>query len=96
MRAIVTPLLDKGLPRRTRAAPIDAFLRSHRDKAGRLVYQLYYLDRGGAELMFGQHLISPQAGEVRERVAVYHGYTMDAGSGQLFAQAWEVEPAGRR
>lgn len=45
--------------------------------------------------MFGKHLIAPQAGEVRERVAIHHGYALDADSGQLFAQAWEVEPAGR-
>jgi hypothetical protein len=61
-----------------------------------LVYQLYYLDRGGSELMFGQHLIAPQAGDVGQRVAVYHGYVLDADSGKLFAQAWEVEPVKRR
>jgi len=79
-----------------RAAPIDALLRSHGDKAGRLVYQLYYLDRGGVELMFGHYLIAPQAGDVTERAAVYHGYVLDAGTGKLFAQAWEVEPVKGR
>lgn len=96
MRVIVTPLLDKGKPRSTRAAPIDAHLRSHRDKAGRLVYQLYYLDRGGTEQIFGSHLIAPQPGDVTDRFAVYHGYNLNVDTGQLYAQAWEVEPARRR
>ena len=95
MRVIVTPLLDKGMPRLTRAAPIDAFLRSHRDKGGRLVYQLYYLDRGGQQVIFGQHLIAPQAGEVNDRAAVFHGYYLHADTRQLYAQAWEVQPARR-
>jgi len=60
-----------------RAAPIDACLRSRRDKSGRLVYQLFYPELHGAAI-FGQHLIAPQAGEVRERAAVYHGYALDA------------------
>ncbi len=96
MRVIVTPLLENGKPRRVKAAPIDAHLRSHRDKGGRLVYQLYYLDKGGTQEIFGSHLIAPQPGDVDDRVAVYHGYYLSADTGQLYAQAWAVEPARRR
>lgn len=96
MRVIITPLMDKGLATRSRAAPIDAHLRSHRDDAGRLVYQLYYLDKDGTDAIFGRHLITPQCGDVGPRFAIYHGYELLSGTGQLFAQAWEVEPARRR
>ena len=96
MRVIVTKLMDKGLARKTRAAPIDAQLRSHRDDAGRLVYQLYYLDKGGAEPIVGDLLISPQAGDIGPRTAIYFGFERAGTAGQLFAQAWEVELPSRR
>lgn len=96
MRVIVTKLMDKGLPRRSRAMPIDAQLRSHRDEAGRLIYQLYYLDKGGTEPIFGDLLISPQCGDIDQRVAIYYGFERTGGGGQLVAQAWEVELPSRR
>lgn len=93
MRVIVTELMSNGLPRRTRAAPIDAQLRSHRDEGGRLVYQLYYLDGSDAP-MASLHLIDPRAGPVSDRAATYYGFERQQ-SGQLVAQAWEIEPARR-
>ncbi len=96
MRVIVTKLMDKGLPRRSRAMPIDAQLRSHRDEAGRLVYQLYYLDKGGTDPIFGSLLIAPQCGDIDARTAVYFGFERAGGDGPLVAQAWEVELPSRR
>jgi hypothetical protein len=47
--------------------------------------------------MFGQHLIAPQAGDVGDRVAGYHGHALDADSGKLFAQRLpRVEASSRR
>jgi hypothetical protein len=94
MRVIVTQLLDCGMPRRSRAAPIDGHLRSHRDQAGRLVYQLYFIDNEGSKDPMWNHLIEPQAGPVTDRAATYYGFERQQ-SGQLVAQAWEVEPARR-
>jgi len=97
MRVIVTKLMDKGLPRRSRAAPVDALLRSHRDEGGRLVYQLYYPDKGGTAAIVGSHLISPQCGDV-DKKAVYFGFERSTGGAAdpLVAQAWEVELPSRR
>ena len=97
MRVIVTELMDKGLPRRSRAMPIDAFLRSHRDKEGRLVYQLYYLDKGGTDAIVGSHLIAPQCGDIDKKMVVY-GFERSRGgeTDPLVAQAWEVELPSRR
>ncbi len=97
MRVIVTKLMDKGLPRRSRAMPIDALLRSHRDEAGRLVYQLVYPDGGGSAAIVGSHLIAPQCGDV-DKKAIYYGFERAGGTvdGPLVAQAWEVELPARR
>jgi hypothetical protein len=98
MRVIVTKLMDKGLPRRSRAMPEDALMRSFRDKEGRLVYQLYYPDRGGIAPIVGSHLIAPQCGDIGDRTAVYFGFERAGGdaNGPLVAQAWEVELPSRR
>lgn len=85
--------MDKGLVRKTRAMPQDGQLRSHRDEAGRLVYQLHYPD--DLAPIVGRHLINPQPGDIGDRTAIYHGYERDLASGQLFAQAWEIEAARR-
>lgn len=97
MRVIVTKLMDKGLPRRSRSAPVDALMRSHRDESGRLVYQLYYADQGGTAAIVGSHLIAPQCGDVDKR-AIYYGFERAGGdpNGPLVAQAWEVEVPSRR
>jgi hypothetical protein len=98
MRVIVTPLMDKGLARRSRAMPQDALLRSFRDKEGRLVYQLYYPDRGGIAPIVGSHLILPQCGEASDKTVVFFGFERAGGApdGPLVAQAWEVELPSRR
>ena len=97
MRVIVTKLMDKGLPRRSRGMPQDGHLRSHRDDGGRLVYQLYYPDKP-TEAVVGTMLLSPQCGEIDHRLAIYFGFER-AGGGHdapLVAQAWEVELPSRR
>lgn len=97
MRVIVTKLMDAGKPRRSRAMPVDALLRSYRDEAGRLVYQLYYPDNGGGAAIAGSHLIAPQCGDVDKKMVVY-GFERAGGfaDGALVAQAWEVELPSRR
>lgn len=92
MRVIVTPLLDKGVPLKTRAMPIDAHMRSTFDDAHRQVLQLW---EPGRDKPMWSHLIHPQLSEVRERTLVFHGYEKHNGS-QLVAQAWEVEAPSRR
>ena len=98
MRVIVTKLMDKGLPRRSRAMPEDALLRSFRDKEGRLVYQLYYPDRGGIAPIVGSQLLAPQCGDVSDRTVIYFCFERAGGdpNGALVAQAWEVELPSRR
>lgn len=97
MRVIVTKLMDMGLPRRSRAGPEDGHLRSHRDDAGRLVYQLYYPDKP-TQARVGYMLIAPQCGDIGERTAIYYGFERARGddNGPLVAQAWEVELPSRR
>ena len=95
---IVTKLMDRGLKRQSRAMPEDALLRSFRDKEARLVYQLYYPDRGGIAPIVGYQLIAPQCGDVGDRTLVYFGFERAGGdqNGPLVAQAWEVELPSRR
>ena len=97
MRVIVTKLMDKGLPRPTRGMPENGHLRSHRDEAGRLVYQLYYPDKPEQERA-GWHLIAPQCGDIGARTAIYYGFERAGGGDKapLVAQAWEVELPSRR
>lgn len=97
MRVIITKLMDKGLPRKSRAMPEHGHLRSHRDKEGRLVYQLYYPDKPD-DARVGYSLIAPQCGDIGQRTAIYYGFER-AGGGEhaaLVAQAWEVELPSRR
>lgn len=89
MRVVVTPLMDKGIARKIKAAPPSAEMRSAWDEQHRPVLQLWYPDEAASPML--QHLIHPQISEARERVLVLHGYERTS-AGQLFAQAWQVEP----
>ena len=94
MRVNLTPLLDKGLKRRTRAAPVTVDLAFEVDDAARRVLVAYYLERGDLPV-YGK-LFHPQLSDVGGRYFTMHGYEADKGTAQLFGQAWELEPVGRR
>lgn len=93
VRVIVTPLLDKGVKRTSRAPPIVGDLLSAWDERHRQVLQLW--EPGEPPKLMWNHLIHPQLSAVQKRLMVFHGYEQYA-SGQLVAQAWEVEPQSRR
>ena len=94
---IVTKLMDRGVPRRSRAAPEHGHLRSYRDEGNRLVYRLCYPDKT-TDPIPGWMLLMPQCGDVGERTAIYFGFERAGGgaSDPLVAQAWEVELPPRR
>lgn len=93
MRVTVTRLLDKGLKRPTRAAPINGDLRLEVDEAARRVLVLHSLEASAIPVM--GRLVHPQFSDVAGRHLTAHGYEVDKVSGQLFGQAWEIEPVRR-
>ena len=71
--------------------PQTAHVISEVDERGQPVLRCYTKDSPNP-LWF--HLLHPQLVEVRKRDLVFRGYCREQG-GQLFAQAWEVEPVVR-
>lgn len=94
MRVNLTPLLDKGLKRRTRAGPTTVDLAFEVDDAARRVLVAYYLERG--DLPIFAKLFHPQLADIGGRSFTMHGYEADKATGQLFGQAWELEPVRGR
>lgn len=93
MRVTITKLMDKGLKRRSRAAPIPGDLQHQVDENGRR--SLVLLARHETAIPEVARLIHPQIADVGARAMTAHGYEQDGNTGQLFGQAWEIEPERR-
>lgn len=93
MRATVTRLLDKGLKMRTRGIPFNCDLTFEVDEHARRVLVMNSIEKSAIPVM-GQ-LIHPQLADVAKRTFTMHGYEQDRGTGQMFGQAWEIEPDRR-
>ena len=93
MRVTITKLMDKGLKRRSRAAPLPGDLRLDVDAEGRRA--LVLLSRHETALPVIATLLHPQFAGVGKATITAHGYEQDGVSGQLFGQAWEIEPERR-
>ncbi len=94
MRAIVTRLLDKGLRPRTRLMPTGCDLTYEVDEHARRVLVMNSIEQSAIPVM--GRLIHPQLADVAKRSFTMHGYEVDKATGQLFGQAWEIEPERRR
>jgi hypothetical protein len=93
MRVNIAPLMDKGLKRRSKAMPETADLKLEADEQGRPVLVGYRIGETAVPIL--AKLYHPQLADVGKRGFFFRGYELDRDSGQLFAQAWEVEPVRR-
>jgi hypothetical protein len=93
MRAIVTRLMDKGKKTRTRSMPIICDMQFGADDAGRPALIMASVEKSAVPVM-GQ-LLHPQLASIGKRSLTMHGYELDRVSGQLFGQAWDIEPERR-
>lgn len=93
MRVVITKLMDKGLKRTTRGMPLPGDLRHEVGEGGRPALLLCSVEK--TELPVIARLFHPHIADVAQRSMTAHGYEVDKGSGQLFAQAWEIEPVRR-
>lgn len=93
MRVNVSPLMDKGLKRKSRAMPETVDLAHEADEQGRPVLVAYRV--GATEVPVLAKLFHPQLSDVGKRGMFFRGFEIDRQTGQLFAQAWEVEPVRR-
>lgn len=96
MRVNLTRILDKGLKRRSPAAPETVDLALKVDDGARRVLVAYYPDRSATSIPVFGRLVYPQLADMKPRSFVMHGYEADRQTGQLFAQAWELEPVRGR
>ena len=90
MRVNISPLMDKGLKRRTRAMPETADLKLEADEQGRPVLVAYRPGQTAVPVL--AKLYHPQLADVGKKGFFFRGYELDRATGQLFAQAWDVEP----
>ncbi len=93
MRATVTRLLDKGLKPRTRMMPTVCKLSVEVDDACRPVLVMNSIEKSAIPVM--GKLAYPQLSDFGARTITMHGYEKDKGTGQVFGQAWEIEPERR-
>lgn len=93
MRVNVSPLMDKGLKRKSRAMPETVDLKHEADEQGRPALVAYRV--GTTEVPVFAKLFHPQLSDVGKRGFFFRGFEIDRQTGQLFAQAWEVEPVRR-
>lgn len=89
----MTRLMDKGLKRRSRAMPVIGDLALEVDEAARRVMILKSIEKSAIPVM--GEMLHPQMADVGKRTFTMHGYEVDKVSGQLFGQAWEIEPDRR-
>ena len=94
MRVVLSPLLEKGIKRRTRAMPETVDIELEVDEEGRRILVAYMPDRRSFPIF--AKLIQPQLASMGKRSFVMSGFELDRDTHQLFGQAWELEPAGRR
>lgn len=92
MRVTITKLMDKGLKRTARAQPDSGDLRQV-EESGRRTFVLSEVHATAIPVI--AKLVHPQIADVGERSWTVHGYELDRKTGQLFAQAWEIEPQRR-
>lgn len=85
--------MDKGLKRRSRAMPVPGDLRLEVDDTGRRTFLLCEVTDTAIPVI--AKLVHPQVADVGQRAITAHGYELDVVSGQLFGQAWEIEPLRR-
>jgi hypothetical protein len=93
MRVNMTRLLDRGIKRPTRAMPITGDLLLEIDGDARRLLVLHSIEKSEIPVM--GRLLHPQLSEMGARSFVAHGYEIDKITGQLFGQAWELEPVRR-
>lgn len=93
MRVNIAPLMDKGLKRRSKAMPETADLKLEADEHGRPVLVAYRIGETAVPIL--AKLYHPQLADVGKRGFFFRGYELDRNSGQLFAQAWDIEPVRR-
>lgn len=93
MRVTITKLMDRGLKRASRASPKPGDLRHENDAAGRPA--LVLIELSDTALPVIARLLHPQISGVGKASWTAHGYEQDGITGQLFAQAWEIEPLRR-
>jgi hypothetical protein len=85
--------MDKGLKRTSRAMPETVDLAHEFDEQHRPVLVAYRV--GATEVPVLAKLFHPQLADVGKRGMFFRGFEKDRATGQLFAQAWEVEPVRR-
>lgn len=93
MRVVVTKLMDKGLKRPSRGMPVPGDLRHEVGDGGRRALLLCSVEK--SEIPVIARLLHPQIADVGDRCMTARGYELDKASGQLFGQAWEIEPVRR-
>lgn len=93
MRATVTRLLDKGLKTRTRNMPTICDLQHQVDDSARPILVMASIEKSAVPVM--GRLVHPHLSDVGRRTFTMHGYEVDKATGQLFGQAWEIEPDRR-
>lgn len=89
MRATVTRLMSKGI--RSRGMPMIGYLTFEVDEAARRVLVLNSIEQSAIPVM--GRLVHPQMADVGKRTFTMHGY--ETLNGQVFGQAWEIEPERR-
>jgi hypothetical protein len=88
---VVTEKMSKGIARQGRGMPTTGHMRSEIDERGLHILRIYPPDNEPKPLW--PHLILPQLVDVRKRSMLLRGF--ERREGQMFAQAWVVEPVMR-
>lgn len=89
----MTRLMSKGLKCRGPGMPINGDLALEVDEAARRVMVLKSIEASAIPVM--GRLVHPQFTDIATRYFVAHGYEVDGATGQLFGQAWKIEPLRR-
>lgn len=85
--------MDKGLKMRSRGMPINGELALEVDEAARRVMVLKSIEASAIPVL--GRLVHPQFTDIAARHLVVYGYEFDKATGQLFGQAWEIQPLMR-